>query len=81
MVHIETRKVVNFTDFLESIGADRGDQEAIMKDVESSDISFGTNPDTLLDVNTVDEFINPYGFRVPPEFDNPENPVWFSLGC
>jgi hypothetical protein len=78
MVHIEQRKVVNFREFLVGIGAD---PDLIMDDVEGSDISFGTNPDTLLDVNAVEEFITPYGFKVPEEFDNPESPVWFSLGC
>ena len=78
MVRIETRRVINFREFLAGIGAN---PEEVMQDVNNSNISFGTNPDTLLDVNAVEEFITPYGFKVPAEFDDPENPVWFSLGC
>lgn len=74
MVYIETRKVVSFKDFLSDIGAD---VETVMDDLNNSDVSFGTNPDTLLDANAVEEFISPYGFKVPAEFDS----VWFSLGC
>lgn len=81
MVQIETRRVIAFYDFLEGIGAEQEVIMSIMKDLEASDVSYGANPDTLLDANTVEELITPYGFKVPEEFDNPENPVWFSLGC
>lgn len=81
MVLIEQRKVVNFKEFLGGIGMNPAEIAGVLDDLQNSDVSFGTNPDTLLDVNAVEGLITPYGFKVPEEFDNPENPVWFSLGC
>jgi hypothetical protein len=80
MVQIKTRKVVNFKEFLIGIGMNPAQSAGVLDDLKNSEVSFGTNPDTLLDVNAVEKFITPYGFKVPEEFDNPENPMWFSLG-
>jgi hypothetical protein len=73
---IEIRKVVNFREFL-YIFTTQEIVEEIMSDIDSSDISFGNNPDTLLDANTAEEFMAPYGLKISDEFDD----VWFSLGC
>ena len=73
-LHIETRKVVSLKAFCQHIGAD---YYVIVDDISNSDISFGANPDTLLDANTCEEFLFPHGYTMPEGLDD----VWFSLGC
>jgi len=79
MIEFETRRVISVHEFLKHLGMDENKIERVMYDIHSSDISFGTNPDTLLDVNKMEEFISPHGALMPKEFDAED--IWFSLGC
>lgn len=73
-MNIETRKIVYYRDFCYHLGINAED---LHNAICQSEISFGNNPDTLLDANAMESFIAPLGVKLPDNFDD----VWFSLGC
>lgn len=71
---IESRDIVPAYAFCEYIGVD---WDKVHDLICASPVSFGNNPDTLLDKDCMAEFLKQAGVKNPKL----ETGLWYSLGC